>query len=145
MAVKNLQTLITCVASNQGVRVTGTECKGTLPADGKYPVHFLFLLWHPLPGSYAIRTGPDARFAEDNAAMAEAIQRTGRSAVRTGVSQSTRLARSVSRTVLSTRSSSTSRSFHLLARDAKPQRSPMNESARKQGRLAIRETNLVRG
>lgn len=123
MAVKNLQTLALCVANKCGVRVTGTECNGSMQADGKFQAHFLSLLWHPLPGLYPIRTGPDAELAEDNAAMAEAIQRAGRSASWVGVHSSTRIARCVSTTVLSTLSSIT----------------------RQSGRFTKRTTNQVRG
>jgi len=112
MAVKNLQTLALCVANNHGVRVTGTECNGSMQAHGKSQAHFLSLLWLPLPGPYPIRTGPDAEIAEDkNPATAEAVLRTGRSASWAGVLPSTRLARSFRQTVLSTQpqSSATAR------------------------------------
>jgi hypothetical protein len=106
MAVKNLQKLAVTVANLKGVVVTGLEC-GSKQADGKIQAHFLSLQWHPLSGLYPIRTGPAASFAEDNAAMAPAIQRAGRSASSPGVPASTtRLARTTSRTVLSGRSSS---------------------------------------
>jgi hypothetical protein len=130
MANKNLQTRAMTVAS-RGVVVTGLEC-GSKQAEGKSEAHFLSLLWHPLPGPYPIPVGPDARFADDNAAMAPAIHRTGRSASSSGVLASTRwLARTASRTVLSGRSSS--RSLHHC-------RKPNGQRG-----LPYRTTNAVRG
>jgi len=155
MAVKNLQNLALCVANFRGVRVTGTECKGTMPADGIISAHLLSLLWQPLPGLYPIRTGPDAKFAEDNAATAQAVERAGRSASGAGVPVSTRLtslvklARNVSRTVLSKRSSSSMCiPSHRFAEGHQPEQTPMTGSTRRQarsGELAIHATNLVRG
>jgi len=144
MAVKNMQTLVVCAANINGVRVTGTECNGSLQVDGKAPRHFLSLLWLPLPGHYPIRTGPDAKIAEDNPALARA-ERTGRSASGAGVSPSIGLARRASRTVLSTRSTSTHRSFARFANAPGLERKPWNELASQRRWLAMRPTNLVRG
>jgi len=132
MAVKNLQTLALCVANKRGVRVTGMECNGSLTSDGKFQAHFLSLLWHPLPGPYPIRTGPnaDAKLAEpDQASTAEAntVQRTGRSASRAGVHTSISVARCASTTVLST------------------QTSLLRAMRTGEGRLAKRSTNEVLG
>ena len=132
MAVKNLQTLALCVANKRGVRVTGMECNGSPMTDGKFQAHFLSLLWHPLPGPYPIRTGPDTKLeTPDQRSLAEAntVQRTGRSRGRAGVHSSTSVARCASTTVLSTRGS-------LL-------RTAMSKSGL--GRLAKRSTDRVLG
>jgi len=101
MAIKNLQTVAVCAANIQGVRVTGMG-KGTMGA-GSIPAS-LSLPRLPLPGSYLIRTGPDAKVA-DNAAAARAVW-AGRSMSGAGFLPSGWLARSASRTVLSKRSAS---------------------------------------
>jgi hypothetical protein len=102
MAVKNLQTLVVCVANIHGVRVTGAECMGSMRIDASFqaPLPLPRLL---LPGSYPIPTRPDAELCADNAATAKAVERTGRSASGTGVLPSARLVRSASGTVLSRR------------------------------------------
>ena len=79
MAVKNLQTLASCVAKFHGVTVTGTECSGSMRPFGKRQAT-LSLPRLPLPGSYPIPTRPFAELDADNAATAMAVQRTGRSA-----------------------------------------------------------------
>jgi len=107
MVVKNLQTLAVCVA-NIGVRVTGMGC-GSKPAK-EFQAPILSLPWQPLPGTYPMQTGRDAERFADNAATAEAVHRTGRSVSGVGNLPSARLARSASRTVLSTRSA------HALAK-----------------------------
>jgi hypothetical protein len=78
MVVKNLQTLaMSAVNTKVGVRVTGLGC-GSMPAK-EFQAPFLSLPWQPLPG-YPIQAEADAdRFAEDNAATALAVHRTGRS------------------------------------------------------------------
>lgn len=74
MAVKNMQTVVMCVAKT-GVRVTGLECGSMQARSLEAP--FLSLPWQPLPG-YPSRPAAD-RFAADNAATATAVHRTGRS------------------------------------------------------------------
>ena len=151
MAVKNLQTLALCVANTNGVRVTGTECKDMMPASGTIPAHLLSLLWQPLPGPYPIRTGPDAELAEDNTRAAQAVRRAGRSASEAGIPVSTGLrwfARTVSRTVLSKRSSSSSMSFapsHRFPEDCQSSQASMHGSTRQQPWLANHDAKLVRG
>ena len=75
MAVKNLQTVASCVADIHGVRVTGT---GSMRFTGTQPAPFQTLPGLPLVGSYAMPTRPEAE--ADNAATAKAEVRTGRSA-----------------------------------------------------------------
>lgn len=82
MAITTLQSLEMCVA-RLGVRVTGTDCVAPMPA-GSFQAPILSLLWQSLPGPFSIRRGAEAD-AEDNAAMAQAIHRAGRSAVSAGV------------------------------------------------------------
>ena len=76
MAVKNLQTVASCVAEH-GVRVTGMKCKGTMRLEREFPAS-LSLPRLPKPG-YPIRTGPDAELRADIAAAAQAVTRVGRS------------------------------------------------------------------
>jgi len=104
MAVKNLQTVETRVALRCDQRATGLECNVSMQAIEVRPASILSLPWHPLPGPMpTIRT--ERSFAADNAATARAVQRAGRSERGAGVKR-TGLARSASRTVLSTRSTS---------------------------------------
>jgi len=106
MAVKNLQTLAVRLANIHGVRVTGAECMGSMRIDGKLQAP-LSLPRLPRPGFYPTRTRPDVDLnADNNAATAKAVERTGRSASGAGVLPSAWLARSASGTVLSKRSSS---------------------------------------
>jgi hypothetical protein len=93
MFVKNLQSVALCVAK-LGVRVTGTDCTGSMTREPQVPI--LSLPWQTLSGRFP--TGPDAKLADENAAMARAIHRAGRSAAFAGV-----IARG-SKLVLSTRS-----------------------------------------
>ncbi len=103
MVVKNMQTLAVCAANVKvGVRVTGLGC-GSMPAK-EFQAPFLSLPWQPLPGTYPIQADADAERFADNAATAKAVHRTGRSVSGVGNLPSARLARSASRTVLSTRS-----------------------------------------
>jgi hypothetical protein len=115
MAVKNLQTVAVCAANVKvGVRVTGLEC-GSMQAR-EFQAPFLSLPWQPLPG-YPIQAEADAdRFADENAATALAVHRTGRSVSGVGNLPGSRLARSASRSVLSTRPS------HALAKRMAMQR-----------------------
>lgn len=85
MAVKNMQSLEMLSADQQGVSVTGMECKGSQRIDGTFPAPIsVFRL--PLLGSYPTEQAPGA----DNTATAWAEIRTGRSASKAG-----HLARSV--------------------------------------------------
>jgi hypothetical protein len=88
MAVKNLQTLALCVATIHGVRVTGTECMGSMRFG---PQASRSLPRLPRPGFYPIPTRPDAELRADNAATAQAVKRTGRSASGVGELPSARL------------------------------------------------------
>jgi hypothetical protein len=92
MAVKNLQTVALCVANIHGVRVTGTECIGSKRAFGRFQAT-LSLPRLPRCGSYPMPTRPDAKLA-DNAATAQAVKRTGRSASGVGETPSARLSES---------------------------------------------------
>jgi hypothetical protein len=130
MAVKNLQTLVVCVANKHGVRVTGTEC-GSMLAGGKFQASHLFLLRHPFPGRMPTN-------AADNAATAPAVHRIGRSVRGIGATASTRLARTASRTVLSTRSSSTYASSERFEREYQPERKRTSEAASQRRWLPIR-------
>lgn len=108
MVQKNLQTLAKCAVNVcVGVRVTGLGC-GSMPAK-EFQAPFLSLPWQPLPG-YPIQADEQAERFADNAATAQAVHRTGRSKSGVGNLPSARLARSASRTVLSTRSA------HALAK-----------------------------
>jgi hypothetical protein len=91
MAVKNLQTVVMCVAE-VGVRVTGmgSETACMQPAPLSLPRQALV--------GYPIGR-PDAGLLADNAAAAKAVTRVGRS-----VSASAKLAKEASGTVLSKRS-----------------------------------------
>lgn len=100
MVVKNFQTVAVCVAKFAGVRVTGM---GSMKAAGKSQAP-RSLPRLPLPGLYPVRTGPDANLWADNAAPAQAVERTGRSACGAGDFPTTRLARCARGTVLSKRS-----------------------------------------
>jgi hypothetical protein len=95
MAVKNMQSVVTCAAKTIGVSATGTEQRGSKRTFGERPAHFVSLPWRPLPGLMPTRTEPDA-----NSAQAE---RTGRSASKAVVNAPARFARSASRAVLSGR------------------------------------------
>lgn len=101
MAVKNMQTLETLAADLQGVRVTGTECKGSMRIGGTFPAPISSVFRLPLPGPYPFMPAADA----DNTATVQAVKRTGRSASKAG-----HLARSVSWFVPSTRSAFSQRS-----------------------------------
>jgi hypothetical protein len=81
MAIKTLQKLAMRSAV-KGVRVTGLDCNGAMPADGI--LRFLSLLWQAQPGPFPAER-PDVSLAEDNARMAQAVLRTGRSAAFAGV------------------------------------------------------------
>jgi hypothetical protein len=97
MAIKITQTVEMFVANLQGVSVTGTECSVKMRGSILAPIPSLLRL--PLSGLYPIRTGPDARLA-DNAAAALAV-RTGRSIEEAGEHPRAELARSASGTILS--------------------------------------------
>jgi len=143
MAVKNMQTVARCVANQHGVRVTGTECS-SMQAGGSFQAPILSLPWHPLPGLYPTRTGLDAKIAEDNTATALAVLRTGRSASGAGAPTISRLARTASGTVPSTRSSSFT-SCAAFAKASPAERKPAPEAARQLCRMPITMTKLVRG
>jgi len=105
MAVKNLQTLAVCVANIHGVRMTGMECMDSQRAFGKLQAP-LSLPRLPRPGFYPTRTRPDVDLnADNNAATAKAVERTGRSASGAGKLPSARLAQRPREAVLSKRSS----------------------------------------
>jgi hypothetical protein len=93
MAVKNLQTLALCVATNHGVRVTGTECIGSKRAVAGFQAS-LSLPRLPRCGRYPMPTRSDAELAADNAATAMTVKRAGRSASGVGESPSARLSES---------------------------------------------------
>ena len=82
MAIKTLQILAVRNAVT-GIRATGLECNGAMPADGM--LRLLSLLWQALPGPFTAQKRPDVSLAEDNARMAQAVLRTGRSAPFAGV------------------------------------------------------------
>ena len=96
MAVKNLQTVAVCVANIHGVRVTGTERKGSMRQ--REQTASLSLPRLSLPGSYPAPMSPDADLRADNAAAALGLTRAGRS-----VSESAELARTAGGTILSKR------------------------------------------
>jgi hypothetical protein len=90
MAVKNMQSVATCTAEMIGVRATGTERNGSKRMYGERQAHFLSLPWRPQPGLMPM---------DLDAAAAQAVHQSASCGPRA------RLARSASRTVLSTRSS----------------------------------------
>ncbi len=94
MAVKNMQTVVTCSAENFGVSVIGTE-SGSKRTYGERQAHILSLPWRPQFGLMRNPSEPDANRASG--------QRTGRSGAYAGDFSSTRLARSASRAVLAKR------------------------------------------
>jgi len=85
MAVKNMQSVATCTAEMIGVSATGTERVGSKRMYGERQAHFLSLPWRPQPGLKPME--PDS--VDQSASCGPRA----------------RLARSASRTVLSTRPS----------------------------------------
>ena len=83
MAIKTLQTLAVRFVVKSDVSATGTECNAAMPAIGM--PRPLSLLWQALAGPFPAEARLDASLAEDNARMAQAVLRTGRSAVFAGV------------------------------------------------------------
>lgn len=79
MAVKNLQTVAMRVANLSGVRVAGTESMDLKRAFGMFPTP-LSMPRQSLSGSYPIPTWPKAELCAEDAATAQAVHRTGRSA-----------------------------------------------------------------
>ena len=113
MAVMNMQTVASCVAKTNGVEVAGTDCAGSLRTGGIFQAPILSLFSLPLPGSYPMPTASAADLrADENAAAAQAAERTGRSGSEVGANPSAVLARSASGTVLSTRSPSLFATIH---------------------------------
>ncbi|MBI2805889.1 MAG: hypothetical protein HYX68_12990 [Planctomycetes bacterium] len=103
MAVKNMQTVASTVAENQGVEASGTDCAGSMRTDGRLPAPFLSLFSLPQPGTYPMLAAPDADLrAVENPAAAQAAERTGRSRCDTGANPSARLVRDECATMLST-------------------------------------------
>lgn len=123
MVIKNLQSLEMQNAVNTGVRVTGMERNGSMQADGIFLAPIPSLLGHSLPGPFPTPTAGDAGEHQDLAA-AQAVLRTGRSAISTCVTSQTRRASNARPTVRSKRSSSYASSHRPQGRWAK--RSAMN-------------------
>jgi hypothetical protein len=92
MAVKNLQTLVSCVANIRGVRVTGMECMDSM-RFGTFPAPIQSLPRLPQTGRYPIATRLDADLRADNAAAAQAVTRAGRSERGAGEHPSARLSK----------------------------------------------------
>jgi hypothetical protein len=93
MAVKNMQSVATCTAEMIGVSATGTERTSSKRMYGERQAHFLSLPWRPQPGLMPM---------DLDAVAAQAVHHAAQSA---SCGPRARLARSASRTVLSTRPS----------------------------------------
>jgi len=87
MAITNLQTLVKCAANLNGVRVTGTESKDSMRANGSLQAPFLSLPSLPLAGPFPIGMNPDN----------QGVLRAGRSACMLGVVSSARTSASYHR------------------------------------------------
>ncbi len=101
MANQNSHTLQLRAALLAGARATGQGSEALFTAVVGNPARALSLLWHPLPGLYPIRIGPEPVGGHRGYSMDALGGRAGRSASSAGVSGQLGFARLPGMTILS--------------------------------------------